>query len=450
MTASSTLTTDTWTPRPHQIPFLASPADEALFGGAAGPGKSDCLIMEALRQIWHPLYTAVIFRRTYKMLKGADGLWERAKRWYPQFDATANESDMVWKFPSGAKIYFSHLQHEKDAEIYQGWQICYLGFDELTEFFETDRVYTYLLTRNRVPQGSGLRAYARAATNPGMVGHEWVKNRFVTRGIVNRVGYFATVDDQDVAVAKDHPLARSRAFYPATIRDDPNADPEYIKILQNTPDAVRRAQLLLGDWDAEYRDNMVYPNWSTENITDAAEYNPEWPVIWGVDDGYAEGMGKGTLSYHPRVILLMQRSPVGGLNVFAEYVETGVHDYGLTVDAVLSWPYNPPSEIYIDSSAAMFRGAMWAKGFQTVSSTHKVVEGVRNLRRMVGGPVEGTETVLPRLIQVHPRCQETIWEFSKYENDPNLKAPTGELVPIKKNDHTMDALRYAAWSMRYD
>jgi len=457
MTATSTLTTDIWKPRAHQVPFLASPADEALFGGAAGPGKSDCLLMEALRQIWHPLYTAVIFRRTYKMLKGADGLWERARRWYPLYGATSNESDMAWTFPSGAKIYFSHLQHESDVGIYQGWQICFLAFDELTEFFENHNVYTYLLARNRVPHGSGLRAYTRSATNPGMVGHEWVKNRFVTRGIVNRVGYFATVDDKDIEVDKNHPQARSRAFYPATIIDDPYHDSEYLKILKNTPDAVRRAQLLEGDWDAEYRDNLVYANWSTGeagNISELAEYKPDLPVIWGVDDGYAEGQGRGTKSYHPRVILLMQRTPIGGLDVFAEYVETGVASYDTTVEAVESWSYRPPSEIYVDSSAAMFRGALWNRGYQTVSATHKVVEGIRNVRRMIGGPVtdkDGNVTsILPRLIRVHPRCQYTIWEISKYENDPNLKAPTGELVPKKLNDHTMDALRYAAWSMRYE
>src|SRR5690349_6763753 len=98
---------DEW--RPHagqQIKFLSSSAFEALFGGSAGPGKSDCLVMEASRQIDNPRYNGILFRRTFTRLEGADGLIARSERWYPGYGGRYNAQKHFWKFPSGARIYF--------------------------------------------------------------------------------------------------------------------------------------------------------------------------------------------------------------------------------------------------------------------------------------------------------------------------------------------------------
>jgi hypothetical protein len=251
-----------WRPHPGaQERFLATPAFEALFGGAAGPGKTDCLLMEALRQIEHPRYNGILFRRTFPMLDAADGLIARSKRWYPGFGATYNESKHVWAFPSGAHIYFGHLQYEADLEDHQSAQYQFIGFDELTQF--TERMYLYMFSRCWADVGSGLRCYIRGATNPGGIGHIWVKGRFVTAGVLNRLGYFARVDDQDTRVDKTHPDALSRVFIPARHLDNPVTSAQY---------AVR-LRLEDGDWDAEYKDG-IYDNWSVQNISsDKAHYH---------------------------------------------------------------------------------------------------------------------------------------------------------------------------------
>lgn len=445
---------EVWKPNSQaQIRFLSSPAYEALFGGAAGPGKSDCLLMEALRQISNPMYRGILFRRIFPSLEGAGGLIDRSRRWYPHFGGRYNENQHCWTFPAGSKIYFGHLQYLSSVYIYQGHEFAFMGFDELTEFLEQQ--YLYMLTRNRAPLGSGLRVYVRSGSNPGQHGHEWVKRRYITRGIVNRLRWFATMKDSlgkeaELEVDRHHPNGKSRAFYPAKWDDNPMLDPEYIKTLMNDPDPVRRAQLLDADWDAQYTEGLVYPEWGYENIDGDLAYDPDKPVIWGVDDGYAEGQGRGTESYHPRVVLVGQVNQWGGLNILDEYVATGISNYDDTIDAAIKlgeanhWGNSVPYIAHIDSSAAMFKGAIWKRGYATLGATHPVAEGIRNVRRMLK---DGQGV---RLIRVHPRCRYLIYEFGQYRNDPNRKGDKGELIPMKLNDHAMDALRYMAWHLRYE
>ena len=239
-------------------------------------------------------------------------------------------------------------------------------------------------------------------------------------------------------------MARSRAFYPASLDDNPSIGDDYRVQLSNDTDSVRRAQLLEGDWDAEYKAGLIYENFSVKhNVTDEAEYNPNLRTIWCVDDGYAYGKGPGTESYHPRVILVAQVNGLGGLNIVAEYIECGVPNYESSINEVLSWGYGLPDIAYVDSSAVMFKGSLWGAGITATGATHTVSEGIRNVRRMI------CDNNGVRLLKVHPRCQYTIYEFGKYQASETKQASHGEPKPLKKDDHAMDALRYGAWFLRY-
>jgi hypothetical protein len=451
---------DVWKPHPgQQTRFLSSSAFEALFGGQAGPGKTDCLVTEPLRQIESPRYNGILFRRTFTKLEAADGLIARSERWYPSYGGRYNATKHYWRFPSGSRIYFGHMQHEWDKQNYQGAQFAFIGFDELTEFEESQ--YTYLFTRCRVPADSGLRAYVRAATNPGNDGHEWVKRRFITTDIVNRMKYFALLDGVDTVVDRTHPAALSRIFFPASMADNPsiNADEYRRRILLN-PDPVEVARLLAGDWDAMSNAGRVYPNWSYENISDEADYHAGWDVVWGADDGYAEGRGPGSESYHPRVILIGQRTPIGGLNIFYEYYRTGVAAYEPSIHEALAQPvglpdnYQPstfkrpadawemPDTVHIDSSAAMFKGAIRNQDLYAVGATHAVSEGIKNLRRLI---CDGNGV---RLFKVHPRCKNLIRELANYQTSDSGIVQMGEPKPLKVDDHGPDTARYMAWPLR--
>ena len=148
---------------------------EVLYGGAAGGGKSDYLLMEALRQVGIPHYRALILRKTGPQLRE---LIDRSRTLYPAAfpGARYRVTEAEWEFPSGAKIEFGTMQHPEDRIRYQGRRFDFIGFDELTHF--TFSEYAYLFSRNR-PSGPGTRCYIRATANPGGVGHGWVKERFI-------------------------------------------------------------------------------------------------------------------------------------------------------------------------------------------------------------------------------------------------------------------------------
>jgi len=146
---------------PQEI-FLASNADIAIYGGAAGGGKSYALLLEPLRHIHNPKFRAVIFRRTSKQIRNEGGLWDTSRQLYGKVGGEAKETDLLWRFPSGATISFGYMEHEKNRYDWQGTEITYLGFDELTHF--TEKQFFYLLSRNR--STSGISPYVRATCNP--------------------------------------------------------------------------------------------------------------------------------------------------------------------------------------------------------------------------------------------------------------------------------------------
>lgn len=439
-----------WKPRTdEQVKFLSSPAYEALFGGAAGPGKTECLVMEALRQIAHPLYTGILFRHDFTQLEAANGIIQRSLRWYPSYGGRYNASKHYWIFPSGARIYFGYMQHDGDELLYDGSEFSFIGWDELTAIPE--KQYLYMHSRCR-PAARDLRAYIRGATNPGNIGHQWVKRRFITRDIQNRLRYFAPIVGADgkivdSEVARDHPDALSRAYYPAR-----TTDPEYIRRIRSMGDPVRIAQLELGDWDAEYKEGLIYDTWSiTENVTSDAVYRPDLPLYWAVDDGYVYGDGPGSVNYHPRVILFVQDNAIGGLDIIDEYAATD-ETHAETLSKVLRdngenryrWQqYQRPEAVYMPSEAALFRGEIHKFGLTTINATHRVSEGIKAVRQLIVTP-DGN-----RLLRVNPLCQGLIYEFGVYRSNDKGKADTGELIPEKIDDHSVDALRYLLFKRRY-
>jgi len=414
--------------------------------------------MEALRQIEHPLYTGIIFRRTFTMLEQADGIIQRSQRYYPTYGGVYNWSKHYWNFPSGAMIYFSHMQHIKNMLEHQGAQYCFVGFDEVTEFEK--EMYMYLFTRCR-PPATDLRAYIRGATNPGNIGHKWVKDRFITRDITNRLRYFAPVPDADgklidTEVTRDYPNALSRVYYPAKMSDNPSGDPNYASRIMATGDPVVIAQLIEGDWDAVRKHGLIYDTWSSAswpdgNICSDAEYRDDLPLYWACDDGYVYGEGPGHASYHPRVVLFVQDNEMGGLDIIDEYVACEeTHAATLTnirgnadgspLELVTRWMgYKKPSVAYVPSEAALMKGEIHKFGITTVNATHRVGEGIKAMRQTITG----------RHLRVNPRCEHVLYEVGSYRSDPRGKADTGEVVPLKIDDHTMDAARYLIFKRRH-
>lgn len=153
-----------------QTDFLSTKADIAIYGGAAGGGKTYGLLLECLRHIDNSGFGAVIFRRDSKQIKNEGSLLDNSNELYPLVGGVCTGYPMpTWRFPSGAKISFSHLQLERDKYSWQGAQVCLLAFDELTHFSATQ--FWYMLSRNR--STCGVKPYVRATCNPDS--DSWVR-----------------------------------------------------------------------------------------------------------------------------------------------------------------------------------------------------------------------------------------------------------------------------------
>ena len=292
-----------WTPQRRQADFLARFEDEALYGGAAGGGKSEALVAEALRQAYIPHYRALILRKTYPELSE---LIDKSQRYYRGAfpGAQWSEARHMWRFPSGAKIYFGAMQHTNDRFKYQGRAYDYIAFDELTHFTQDE--YLYLLSRNRA-SGPGTRVYLRASANPGGIGHGWVKARFLTPAPpMQTIWEDVQVRTPDGAV---HTARRSRIFVPSTVFDNQillQNDPAYAARLAALPDADRRA-LLYGDWDAfagqvfsEWRaDPAHYADRRYTHVVDPFPIPRGWRVVRGFDFGYSRPFSVGWWAISP-------------------------------------------------------------------------------------------------------------------------------------------------------
>lgn len=142
-----------------------------IYGGAAGGGKTYALLLEECRNSDNPRFNSVIFRRNNTQIFTNGGLWDSALALLPQIGARPKKTPKPsFIFPSGAKVVFDHLERYNDCLSYQGSQIVFLAFDELTHFDED--VFWYMFSRIR--SDSGIFGYVRATTNPDP--DSWVRS----------------------------------------------------------------------------------------------------------------------------------------------------------------------------------------------------------------------------------------------------------------------------------
>jgi len=232
-------------PTPKQLAFLSLPHEEALYGGSAGGGKSDALLMGALAYCDVPSFSGIIFRRTFSDMKLPSSILSRAKMWLAPFLATKE----VKFVKGGGTLAFGYLKNEGVQLRYQSSEYQYIAFDELTQFYESE--YEYLFSRlRRTTSNVEIPIKMRAASNPGGIGHTWVKRRF---GI--------TKDENGRWVGSN----RDAPFIPAKLDDNPFVDPHYHTMLDKLG-KVERERLKNGDWDVS-EDSLFNKEWFTNRYT---------------------------------------------------------------------------------------------------------------------------------------------------------------------------------------
>lgn len=286
--------------RPHpgpQTQFFETDADIIVFGGAAGPGKTFCLLIEPLRYIHNPGYNAVILRRDKEQIRQSGGLWDESQVWYSGLTQDSREQQLDWRFPSGAHVKFDAIQHEKDKLTYQGAQICYIGWDELTHFTESQ--FWYLQSRNR--SLCGVKPYMRATLNPdpdswvydNLIG-PWVNPDFIQDGERFTAGpgeilWFKRQSDGRLWYSRTQiDGGQTLCYIPALHDANPTLlekDPGYLDRLGNLPEVERR-RLLQGDWSAVGAGGLIDPDkWTW--VDELPE--PCYLFCRGWDTGLTEG-----------------------------------------------------------------------------------------------------------------------------------------------------------------
>jgi len=260
--------------------FLSTPADIAFYGGAAGGGKTWALLIEPIRHKSVPGFACVTFRRTYPQVTNPGGLWDESVSVYSLVGGIPRQSDLMWKFPSGAVIRFAHLQHEQNRLDWQGSQIPLICFDELTHF--TRNQFFYMFSRNR--SLCGVRPYIRGTCNPvpdddetgGWI-HEFVgwyldedgyaipERSGVVRWFVNLSGRLDWADTKEELLAKyadqsDPPQPMSFTFIKSSVYDNKillRENPTYLASLKAL-DPVDQGRLLDGNWHVRAEAGKVF------------------------------------------------------------------------------------------------------------------------------------------------------------------------------------------------
>lgn len=302
-----------WKPHSKQEKFVKLPfsVHEALYGGAVGGGKSELLYMLPLAYGFHlaPKFHGVLFRESFPQLE--ESLILRAVPIYKQFGGDYNSSSHAVTFPSGARIKFSYIETIKDAHDHDTIEYQYIGIDELTHHKEA--VYRYITSRVRTLV-EGIPPIVRCATNPGNVGHLWVRQRFVEHdpeGSGRNLQY-------------DNLTETYRAFVKATLKDNPHLllkDPGYFKRLRILTEADYRA-LVLGDWwvfagqvFTEWRDpffGVTFPDEPPNACHVVRDINPPLylPRIVACDWGFNPGqtwVGWGAVLPNKQALLYRER-----------------------------------------------------------------------------------------------------------------------------------------------
>jgi len=382
-------TTRFWRPFSTQEDFIQVPdsIEERFFGGMVGGGKTDILIYFPVVRGWYqnPNFRGIIFRKSYPQLEKS--IIPRATEIYKALGARYNASKHFWEFPSGAIIYAAHLDRNKDAEEHDTNEYHYIAFDELTHFEEWP--YIYMMSRCRSTDPT-LPAVLASASNPGNIGHGWVKKRFIDH------------DKDGHVIIEDTRTKTKRIYIPSSIRDNKylmENDPGYLNKLANLPEKERRAKLD-GDWEAfqgqvfeEFREKSdPFADDKRTHVCEPFDIPLYWPRFVSIDWGFV----------HPTVIQWFALSPNGRIYLYRErfYYKAKVAKWAVefSIDSrneTIEW-------IKMDPSAWQQRGTE-----QTIAEEFQKFSGYT--------PVKADNDRIGGKMLIH--------EYLRLEQKPTLKLP---------------------------
>jgi len=276
-----------YTPTEKQTLFHRSPADEILYGGAAGGGKSKAIVFDAaIECLRHPGINCYLFRRTYPELR--DTLLVEDAQLGLDDVSKFSKSEKTRHFANGSKMNYRYCQYDNDRFKFSGAEIQRLYIDELTTFSYV--IYEFLKTRLRARKSLGVKPLVRCTSNPGGVGHGWVMARFITEKEPYQIHPFRIWNSHEQQWE-----IRTRQYIPALPTDNPYITTDYIIELEQKPKALRDA-LLLGKWDTfegqafvEWtNDKRHYDDRKKTHVINPFDIPDYWNRYIAIDHGYSK------------------------------------------------------------------------------------------------------------------------------------------------------------------
>lgn len=428
--------------QPRQMEFATTDADICVFGGAAGGGKTRALIYDPIAKghYENPGFGGIIFRENFPEIDEVGGPWDEATSIYPWLGARGIIGHHEWRFPSGAKMGFRHLDNEEAKYKYKGSQICYLAFDEVDRISESR--FWYLTSRNR--STCGIRPYIRATCNPSP---GWLKTNLLAPW-VDRAYQGRRAESAEIRWVKrnaegkiewfEAPVenAYSLTFIRSKLTDNPallEKDPYYLQKLLNLP-TVERERLLNGNWDVR-REGLVFPDFEKCIIESVPE---RLDRLDGNQDYAAGGIDFGWNNPFAAVWGYLDQDDVLWITGVRHKSGNTLPEHSVTLPRGVRWWCDPAQPGLI--------AELINSGHDAISCKHKAGTSAAGAKRnpQLDGIDKLASRMRPdsrgetRLKIVRSSCLPLLNELAMYHYDPEKT----EEVPVKEHDHACDALRY--------
>ena len=425
-----------------QTEFLAAGEREVLYGGSAGGGKSFAMLADPLRYMGHPAFSGLLLRHTTEELRE---LIFKSQELYPKVwkGIKWSERKMQWVAPSGARLWMSYLDRDQDVMRYQGLAFSWIGFDELTQW-SSPFAWNYMRSRLR-SIASDLPIFMRATTNPGGIGHQWVKKMFIDPAPFGEA--FDATDIETGEVLKypaGHPKAGKalfkRRFIPARLSDNPylSESGDYEAMLLSLPEHQRK-QLLEGDWDI--KEGAAFTEFDRRiHVIKPFPIPNNWVKFRACDYGYGSYSGVLWFAVSPDEQLVVYRelyvSKVLATDLADMILEVESGDGNIRYGVLDSSLWHNRGDTGPSLAEQMItRGCRWRPSDRSKGSR---VSGKNEIHRRLQVD-EFTEQ--PRLV-FFSTCTETISQLPAIPLDKR----NPEDVDTNAEDHLYDALRYGIMS----
>ena len=441
-----------WTPQPRQAAFIACPADDCLFGGSRGGGKSDAVLGDWLShsQSYGEHAAGLCIRRERVQLVD---LVERAKQIFLPLGFKWQDKESVFRGPNGSRLRFAYLESNSDADNFQGHSYSRIFIEEAGTFPSEKPILKLNAT---LRSGQGVPCRLRVTANPGGVGHAWVKARYKLDTHPKGMEVF----HYDFKVGSKT-ITKSRVYIPSRVTDNHYLDETYIANLMQvgSPELVRA--WLTGDWSIV--EGSYFPEFSLEKHVVAPFAIPEaWTKIRAMDWGSAAPFAVLWLAVAgddyatrsgvivPRGALVCYREWYGasgpnvGLKLPCEEVAKGIIEregerinYSVLDPAAFSSDGGPS---IAERMARATEGALW---FQRADNKRVATLGAAGGWDQLRSRLRGQDD--KPMIYFFSTCRETIRTLPMLQHDQNRP----EDVDSEGEDHLADALRYGVMSRPY-